>query len=53
MKILLGIPASKLAGRGYQSAQNVTKIVRKIKRTADFAGIMMWDAGDAKWNNNY
>ncbi|CAF1178633.1 unnamed protein product [Rotaria sp. Silwood1] len=53
MKILLGIPASKLAGRGYQSAQNVTKIVRKIKRTANFAGIMMWDAGDAKWNNNY
>jgi chitinase len=40
MKILLGIPASQSAGDGFQSAQNIKKIVNNIKGNANFAGKM-------------
>ena len=53
VKIFLGIPASQSAGDGYQSAQNIREIVSNITEASNFAGIMMWDAGDAKQNNNY
>lgn len=70
MKLLLGIPASKSAGDGYEPAENIKKIYDTIKNYSNFAGkncynfifflsisivigIMMWDAADAKRNNNF
>ena len=38
MKVILGIPASQTAGDGFQSAQNIKKIVDSIKKNANFAG---------------
>ncbi len=38
MKLLLGIPASQAAGDGFESADNIKKIVNSIKNKANFAG---------------
>ncbi len=38
MKILLGIPASRSAGEGFEPAQNIKKIVDSIKNATNFAG---------------
>jgi len=38
MKILLGIPASKSAGDGYEPAENIKKIFDSIKSATNLAG---------------
>jgi hypothetical protein len=38
MKILLGIPASRPAGEGYEPVENIKKIYDTIKSATNFAG---------------
>jgi hypothetical protein len=38
MKILLGIPASRPAGEGYEPVENIKKIYDSIKSATNFAG---------------
>ncbi|KAF2745357.1 glycoside hydrolase family 18 protein, partial [Sporormia fimetaria CBS 119925] len=50
VKVLLGLPAGKKAGRGYMCPKALGPVVRFSKEFEAFGGVMMWDASQA-WEN--
>lgn len=51
VKVLLGVPASTGAGRGYLSPDALRPVIQNSAQYQSFGGVMMWDASQA-WTNN-
>ncbi|PHH49725.1 Endochitinase 33, partial [Ceratocystis fimbriata CBS 114723] len=53
VKVMLGIPATSSAGRGYVDADTLSEILNYCATFSSFGGVMMWDMSQLYNNDGY
>ncbi|VBB84387.1 Putative Glycoside Hydrolase Family 18 [Podospora comata] len=53
VKVLLGVPGSQAAGRGYVNGEVLKGVVEYVKGFESFGGVMMWDMSQVYGNTGF